>query len=56
MVNNEKEGRKEYPHKAAMIDAINFINKKRTEEHEIIVCIDSNEHLTHDKGGISKLC
>ena len=37
----QKEGRKEYSHKAAIIDVIQFINKKRIEGHEIIVCIDA---------------
>ena len=52
----QKEGRKEHPHKAAIIGVIKFINKNRIEGHKIIVCINSNEYLTHDKRGISKLC
>ena len=52
----KKERRKEYHYKAAIIDAIKFINEKRIEGHESIICIDINEHLIHNKGGITKSC
>ena len=52
----KKEGRKEYHYKAAIIDVIKVINEKRIEGHESIICIDINEHLIHNKGGITKSC
>ena len=56
MVNNATRRKESASSQIHITDVIKFINKKHTEGHEIIVCIDGNEDLTHDKGEILKLC
>ena len=46
---------KEHPRDAAITDIIIAINKKRNEDHNIVLAIDSNERFFDSSGGIVRI-
>ena len=48
--------RKEHPRDAAIADIIIAINKKRNEDHNIVLTIDGNEPFFNSSGGIASIC
>ena len=48
--------RKEHPRDAAITDIIIAINKKRNEDHNIVLAIDGNEPYFNSSGGIARIC
>ena len=47
---------KEHPRDAAIIDIIIAINKKRNEDHNIVLVIDGNDPFFNSFGGIARIC
>ena len=47
---------KEHPRDAAITDIIIAINKKRNEDHNIVLVIDGNEPFFNSSGGIARIC
>ena len=48
--------RKEHPRDAAITDIIIAINKKRNNNHNIVLAIDSNVPFFNSSGGIARIC
>ena len=48
--------RKEHPRDAAVTDIIITINKKRDNNHNIVLALDGNEPFFNSSGGIIRIC
>ena len=48
--------REVHPRDIVFTDIIIVINKKRNEDHNIVLAIDSNESFYNSSGGISRIC
>ena len=56
MASNAAKQRKEHPRDAALTDIIIAINKKRNEDHNIVLAIDGNEPFFNSSRGIARIC
>ena len=48
--------RKKHQRDAAITDIIIAINKKRNEDHNIVLAINGNEPFFNSSGGIARIC